>query len=165
VDRVVDERTSRRLFLRFLATSPLFAGGALAAAIGPTRERQTEGPEDRPRERRTTDPDDPPREEPREDEDGPHLIARPAEAINVFDFEPVARKKLTPAHYGYLATGVDDDSTVRANRQGYSKIRLRVRRLVDVSRIHRCGERGWKALLPWSYNLVVVRGAGVEEGP
>jgi 4-hydroxymandelate oxidase len=33
-------------------------------------------------------------------------IADPSRALNVFDFEPVARKNIPPAHFGYLATGV-----------------------------------------------------------
>lgn len=51
------------------------------------------------------------------------------------DFEPAARKALPPAHFGYLATGVDDDGTVRANREGYSRLQIRSRRLVDVRTI------------------------------
>ena len=51
------------------------------------------------------------------------------------DFEIAARKALPPAHFGYLATGVDDDGTVRANREGYSRLQIRSRRLVDVRTI------------------------------
>jgi isopentenyl diphosphate isomerase/L-lactate dehydrogenase-like FMN-dependent dehydrogenase len=65
----------------------------------------------------------------------PTLIASPNDALNVLDFEPVARQILPPAHYGYLATGVDDDATLQANRAGFSKFQIRARRLVDVSRI------------------------------
>jgi len=60
------------------------------------------------------------------------LIASVDQALDVFDFEAVAKKKLPPAHFGYLATGVDDDATVRANREGFGRYQLRVRRLVDV---------------------------------
>lgn len=63
------------------------------------------------------------------------LIASAKEAFNVFDFEPVARRKLPPAHWGYLATGTDDDATIRANREGFSRYSLRVRRLIDISGI------------------------------
>ncbi len=63
------------------------------------------------------------------------VIASARDALNVFDFEPVARQKLPPAHYGYLATGVDDDATLRANRAGFSRYQIRSRRLIDVSRI------------------------------
>jgi 4-hydroxymandelate oxidase len=54
------------------------------------------------------------------------------DALNVLDFEPIARKNLPPAHFGYLMTGVDDDATIRANREGYGRIQLRVRRLGNI---------------------------------
>src|SRR5690606_33733853 len=60
------------------------------------------------------------------------LIASPADALSVFDFEPVARQNLPPAHFGYLATGTDDDGTLQANREGFARYQLRMRRLVDV---------------------------------
>jgi 4-hydroxymandelate oxidase len=63
------------------------------------------------------------------------LIASADQAINVFDFAVVAKKELPPAHYGYLATGVEDDRTLRANREAFGRIDLRPRRLVDVSSI------------------------------
>jgi isopentenyl diphosphate isomerase/L-lactate dehydrogenase-like FMN-dependent dehydrogenase len=63
------------------------------------------------------------------------VVASPADAINVFDFEAAARKALPPAHFGYMATGVDSDATLKANREGYSHYQLRPRRLVDVSHV------------------------------
>lgn len=57
------------------------------------------------------------------------------DAINVFDFEPVARQNVAPAHFGYMASGIDDEVTLRANREGFQKFQLRPRRLVDVSKI------------------------------
>jgi isopentenyl diphosphate isomerase/L-lactate dehydrogenase-like FMN-dependent dehydrogenase len=65
----------------------------------------------------------------------PTLIPTARHALSVFDFEPVARKKLPVAHWGYLATGTDDDGTIQANRDGFNRFELRVRRLVDVSKI------------------------------
>ena len=56
------------------------------------------------------------------------------DAISVNDFEEMARRLLPPAHWGYMASGVDDDRTYRANIEGYKKIELRPRRLVDVSK-------------------------------
>jgi isopentenyl diphosphate isomerase/L-lactate dehydrogenase-like FMN-dependent dehydrogenase len=53
----------------------------------------------------------------------------------VFDFEPVARKNVPPAHFGYMASGIDDEVTLRANREGFLKFQLRPRRLVDVSKV------------------------------
>lgn len=63
------------------------------------------------------------------------VIKDPAEAINVLDFEAAARKALPPAHWGYLTTGVDDDATLKANRDGFSHYQLRSRRLVDTTNI------------------------------
>jgi isopentenyl diphosphate isomerase/L-lactate dehydrogenase-like FMN-dependent dehydrogenase len=63
------------------------------------------------------------------------LITAPDQALDVFDFEAVAKKQLPPAHWGYLATGTDDDATVRANREGFDRFQLRVRRLVDTRQI------------------------------
>jgi isopentenyl diphosphate isomerase/L-lactate dehydrogenase-like FMN-dependent dehydrogenase len=102
---------SRRRFLQFVAASPLFARSALAEG--------TEG----------TDPVDwAPR-------DLAKLIADPKEALDVFDFEPVMKKNVPPAHFGYMATGADDEMTLRANRESFHRYALRPRRLVDVSTI------------------------------
>ena len=54
-------------------------------------------------------------------------------AMNVMDFEPLARKALPPAHWGYLAGGVDDDLTLRMNREAFSHYQLRARRLVAAN--------------------------------
>lgn len=64
--------------------------------------------------------------------DAVELIASPADAINVFDFRGVAEARLSPAHWAFLATGVDHERGVVANREGFSKFGLRPRRLVDV---------------------------------
>jgi 4-hydroxymandelate oxidase len=108
---------SRRQFLRFLAASPVLPW-ASRSALGQTTPTQRLP--------------DPMLWAPRELET---LIAHPKEAVNVFDFEPVARKTLPPAHFGYLVAGVDDEVTLRANREGFLKFQLRPRRLVDVSTI------------------------------
>jgi len=63
------------------------------------------------------------------------LITSPKEAINVFDFEPVMRQNVPPAHFGYMASGIDDEVTLRANREAFLKYYLRPRRLNDVSRV------------------------------
>jgi 4-hydroxymandelate oxidase len=113
-----DRVTSRRRFIQFLAASPLFAGTSLAAFA---EERPF--PELQP---------DPYVWAPR---DYNHLIADPKEALDVFDFEPVMHQKVPPAHFGYMASGVDDDVTLRADREGFLKFQLRPRRLVDVSKV------------------------------
>jgi isopentenyl diphosphate isomerase/L-lactate dehydrogenase-like FMN-dependent dehydrogenase len=62
-------------------------------------------------------------------------ISSAAQAFNVFDLERVAIKTLPVAHAAYLATGVESDSTIRANREGFAKFQIRPRRLVDTTRI------------------------------
>src|SRR5262245_20460131 len=62
-------------------------------------------------------------------------VTAPSEAINVFDLEEIARKSLPPAHFGFLSTGVDDEITLRANREGFLKFKIRSRRLVDTRQI------------------------------
>src|SRR5713226_9003892 len=114
-----DQAASRRKFLQFLAASPLLAAGGLEAFAG---EGPTPG----------TKLPDPLMWAPMKTED---LIKAPKDAINVFDFEPVCRKNVPPAHFGYMASGIDDEVTLRANREGFLKFQLRPRRLVDVSKV------------------------------
>jgi 4-hydroxymandelate oxidase len=99
---------TRRAFVKFLAASPLYAGL-------PQFERAFA-------QASQTPPAD-------------NLISRAAEALDVFDFEPVAHRNIPPAHWGYLASGVDGESTLQANRNAYSHYQLRARRMVDVSKI------------------------------
>jgi len=67
--------------------------------------------------------------------DQPGAIMSAKDALQVMDFEEAARRALPPAHWGYMASGVDDDATLRANVEGYRHIGLKPRRLVDVSKI------------------------------
>jgi 4-hydroxymandelate oxidase len=55
--------------------------------------------------------------------------------LNVMEFEPLAKAALPPAHFGYLTTGVDDDRTVSANHDAFSRVQIRSSRFVDVSRL------------------------------
>ncbi len=112
----IDPQTSRREFLKFLAASPLYAGSTLAALAAETPSRLPDPMVWAPR-------------------DLEHLIATPKEAINVFDFEPVMHKNVPAGHFGYMASGIDDEVTLRANREGFLKFQLRPRRLVDVSKV------------------------------
>ena len=61
--------------------------------------------------------------------------ASPADILGVMDLEEAAHRILPPAHWGYMATGVDDDRTLRANREAFGHYQLRPRRLVDVSAV------------------------------
>lgn len=62
-------------------------------------------------------------------------ITKASDALDVFDFEKLAKSKLPPAHYGYLSTGVNDDLTIQANRDAIAKVKLRMRRLVDPTKV------------------------------
>jgi len=61
-------------------------------------------------------------------------VSRAADALSVADFEALTRSMLPPAHLGYLFSGVDDDGTLKLNREGFQHFQLRPRRLVDVSK-------------------------------
>jgi 4-hydroxymandelate oxidase len=111
-----DHIASRRRFLQFLAASPLLAGSDLAAFAA---EQPGRLPDPMIWSPRTLD----------------RLISSPREAINVFDFEPVMARNVPPAHFGYMASGIDDEVTLRANREGFLKYQIRPRRMVDVSKI------------------------------
>jgi isopentenyl diphosphate isomerase/L-lactate dehydrogenase-like FMN-dependent dehydrogenase len=65
----------------------------------------------------------------------PGAIRAAKDALDVFDFEMVAKARIPVAHWGYLATGTDDDRTIQANRDGFDRWALRPRRLIDVSKI------------------------------
>jgi isopentenyl diphosphate isomerase/L-lactate dehydrogenase-like FMN-dependent dehydrogenase len=69
-------------------------------------------------------------------QDAEALLKTPADALNVFDFEPVAKKNLPPAHRGFMMTGTDDDATLQANRDGFQRYQLLPRRLVDFSNLN-----------------------------
>jgi 4-hydroxymandelate oxidase len=51
------------------------------------------------------------------------------EAINVWDFEQVAHANVLPQHWAYIHMGVDDFETRRANREGFQRLALKMRRL------------------------------------
>ena len=111
----------RRLFLKFLAASPFFASfGDLRKLFASIGKQNSISSIDSLQMKTQLD----------------KIISTPSEAINVFDFEPVAQAILPPAHFGYLATGVEDDRTLHANREAFSHIHLRPRRLIDVSEIN-----------------------------
>jgi len=65
--------------------------------------------------------------------------ARPTSAdqvLNVMDFEPLARDALPPAHFGYIATGADDDRTVARNHEAFSDYEIRAHRFNDLSHLN-----------------------------
>jgi len=95
----------RRAFLRFVSASPY------VAALGGLRAFAQHAPE-------ISD-----------------VITDPKEALNVMDFEEAAHRKALPGHWAYMTSGVDDDLTLRANREGYRHVQLRPRRLRDATKV------------------------------
>lgn len=114
---------SRRRFLGFLAGSPLFA----AAGVDLNALHRLVNGDGRDQAKAF--------DFFQQAAQDPTLIGAASEALNVFDFEPVAKKKIPVAHWGYLMTGSDDDGTIRANREGFNRYELRMRRLIDVSKV------------------------------
>jgi 4-hydroxymandelate oxidase len=55
--------------------------------------------------------------------------------LNVFDYEELARLKLSQPFFDYIAGGADDEVTLRRNREGFESIELKPRALVDVSKV------------------------------
>jgi 4-hydroxymandelate oxidase len=113
-----DTAANRRRFLQYLASSPLLAAGG-ASAFAETLMPKAKLPDPL-----MWGPLDPAR-----------VIKSPKEAINVFDLEPAMRQNVPPAHFGYMASGIDDEVTLRRNREDFLKFQLRPRRLVDVSKV------------------------------
>jgi 4-hydroxymandelate oxidase len=103
--------TARREFLKFLAASPYVAAlGGVAALIQQGALAQN-----------TLEASD--------------VITDPGNALNVFDFEEAAHRKVQPGHWAFMASGVDDDATLRANREGFKHVQLRPRRLRDATKV------------------------------
>jgi isopentenyl diphosphate isomerase/L-lactate dehydrogenase-like FMN-dependent dehydrogenase len=106
---------SRRKFLQWLSASPLLGYGGTAGGLAAWAAERPSYIETLTAEA--------------------ELIKSPKEAINVFDFEPVMRRNVPPAHFGYMASGIDNEVTIRANREAFQKYYLRPRRLNDVSKV------------------------------
>jgi 4-hydroxymandelate oxidase len=101
---------ARREFLRFVAASPYVAAvGGLGAflRLPPVSAQNRGGPAE--------------------------VISDPAAALNVLDFEEAAHRKVASGHWAYMASGVDDDATLRANREIFKRVQLRPRRLHDAT--------------------------------
>lgn len=110
----------RREFLRFLAGSPVLA----AAGVTPGLLRDLTSASRRRAAAALGTAQDAIQ--------SPGLIPSARAALDVFDFEPVAKTRIPVAHWAYLATGTDDDGTIRANREGFTRWALKPRRLINV---------------------------------
>ncbi len=52
--------------------------------------------------------------------------------VNLFEYEQLAKERMTPMAFGYYASGANDEITVAANHQAYEEIFLRYRVLRGV---------------------------------
>jgi isopentenyl diphosphate isomerase/L-lactate dehydrogenase-like FMN-dependent dehydrogenase len=68
-------------------------------------------------------------------EEAGQRISSPDQAIDIFDLQATASEVLPPAHYGYMATGVNNDATLRANRTAFDHYYLRSRRLINIEQL------------------------------
>lgn len=57
------------------------------------------------------------------------------DALDVFDFLPLAEKNVQSQHWAYLMGGSDDDGTVRANESAFAQWQIRPRRHIDVEMV------------------------------
>ena len=115
---------SRRAFVRFLAASPLFASFALSGCTDDDSDDAIAAIADRMGT--YGEPD----------QDLGELIESADKALDVFDMRVTAQRALPPAHYGYIATGVDGDVTLRANRTAFDHWQIRPHRLVGVDKLN-----------------------------
>jgi len=121
---------ARRKFLSFLAASPLVAtptvASSIAALIASVPSKAFAQSYDALRGANVATGSD-------------GIITAPHEALNVFEFEPAAKKALfaqgAPTHWGYLESGVDGDVTRDVNHTAYAKYNIRVQRLIDARKI------------------------------
>ena len=102
---------ARREFLKFIAASPYVAALGGAAVFLEQHGLAQSG------------------------HDAMDVIAKPGDALSVMDFEEAARRKVNPGHWAYMASGVDDDATLRANREVFKHVQLRPRRLHDPRKV------------------------------
>jgi (S)-2-hydroxy-acid oxidase len=58
------------------------------------------------------------------------------QVLNVMEFERLARDALPPAHFGFIATGIDDDRTVARNHEAYAHYEIRARRFSDLRQLN-----------------------------
>jgi isopentenyl diphosphate isomerase/L-lactate dehydrogenase-like FMN-dependent dehydrogenase len=105
----LNRRTALRNLLSLVAGSPLLAAAQSAPPGFPEKKGSTWYPPVHP-----------------DDVMGP---------VNLHEFEPIAKQKLHRLAYDFIAGGVEDEITLRANRESLERLRLVPRVMVDVSTV------------------------------
>ncbi len=109
----------RRSFLRFLAASPIMAAAGFTSNWADDLMAAPFAPQDAAALGAQNEV----------------VIRSVKEALNVFDFDAVARTKLSTAHYTFITDGSFNNETMRANREGFSKYQVRLRRLTGITKV------------------------------
>ncbi len=115
---------ARRQFLRFLLASPLLGSAALATSGGIW-----------PKIARAEDAVSGATEEAQASPSAGGSLGGAGALTNVLQFEGIARTRLSPDTFHFVADGADDMKTMRANREAFDHWQIRARRLVDVSKL------------------------------
>jgi 4-hydroxymandelate oxidase len=85
--------------------------------------------------------------------------------VNIFDYEDLARQKLSQPSYDYIAGGADDEITLRGNREAFQRVELQPRALVNVSNVDlRTSVLGQEIALPILIAPVAVQRLAHPEG-
>ena len=109
----------RRAFLNFLAASPILASAGFDSRWVEDFMAAQAAAQGAPGDQARNDV----------------VIKSVKEALNVFDFDAVARTKLNVAHYTFITDGSFNNETVRANREGFTKYQVRLRRLSGITHV------------------------------
>jgi isopentenyl diphosphate isomerase/L-lactate dehydrogenase-like FMN-dependent dehydrogenase len=103
-------KTSRRALLKAMGSLPLLGG---VARLAPAYDLSSASPSS-----------------------SGFKLPKLEDVLSVEEFEPLARAVLPPAHYGYLATGTEDDRTVAWNHEAFRTLEIRAHRFADVSKLN-----------------------------
>jgi 4-hydroxymandelate oxidase len=58
----------------------------------------------------------------------------PSDVLNIFDLERLAKERLPVLAYDYYRSGAWDETTLKANREAYEKLKIHYKILVDVEK-------------------------------
>jgi 4-hydroxymandelate oxidase len=112
--------SDRRAFLNLLGASPILAASFASHALESLTSQESSPASHEPS--RITCQND-------------VIIKSVKEALNVNDFDMVARSQLSAAHYGLVTDGAFNNETLRANREAFANYQIRLRRLSGIRNV------------------------------